>query len=783
LLWIFLTPMHANASSIMQAELNAPTAAIQAAVDWDYCDIQYFIDRIGASPWDASNRVGVNLLQTSCAELKSSWELYDRRLDVNDEVILAKSSLVLPAQHPYFVLYNRYTGTLRFFVWVDANSQEYGDQTKITARLSLGGDKSLFPTHLMDFHGEGPMSVYGAPAPSVEKNWLIDYTLKNRWYIFDLFLTYDPNDYTDADGNELQINFILDFYSINTASITQSGKYNGSTTTALDNKTDGTSLWSFASGAYDVWKSYGSTVSMVKKMKDDIAAGKFNWLGADNMTKLVSATSLWSVGGYIAGGLSAASVVKRFFSSGTSTDVSFQTGTLTLTGNLTDEVNTGYISVPYSGSIRNTAPLYAYRHPQAAMRKLGLFHIPRFPDGRVTNGTHHLEAASCLIVMNPSSLSQLSDAGQSLQDHVDGTKTLNTSTMTYVYTSDFYKTEFIAASFNDPLYPKNADRTVNISFDVLRNAAFSGIPWYPATINVNNHSQTVSTCLDHHSPFALPVYPEDVATDFTVAASVGNMQINDRAWVYGLVAGQSQNASKELQFGADSWAQSAYWPGGSVFMRDRAGIAGLLSAVTVNYQNILTNTIGSRQSLVASATTLPPKTKTSVAIDPAEAVFSSYPSVEVNSNACTFAGTPQGVCQAYKSGRLVTLEPGIHGQVVVRGGNTVRLKAGVHFISNLQMESGSYFQVDNTLGSTQVYIMSNLTWRGTPENIDAHKLFMAYSVTSESVNLEMPFYGTFVAPYSFLIMGQVGKIYEGQFLGNGLALHQGSHVTYSRFNK
>jgi hypothetical protein len=87
----------------IQQQLDNKSASVVSALSWNWCDWTTFEDFGLHSPWAADGpSLGVSVLGSACSETKSSWELYDRKLNSGDldTKVLAKSAQDL--NFPYF---------------------------------------------------------------------------------------------------------------------------------------------------------------------------------------------------------------------------------------------------------------------------------------------------------------------------------------------------------------------------------------------------------------------------------------------------------------------------------------------------------------------------------------------------------------------------------------------------------------------------------------------------------------------------------------------------------
>jgi len=744
------------------------------ALAWNYCDGTYFDNHGLPTPWKQTNRVGVNIAQITCDDMSTSWEVYARELQTTDQTVLKKATIP-DLSHPYFALYNRYTGVLRVFMYMPSTSQVAGRMTAISARVTDG--EADVPTHLMDFNADGAMHALGTDEPaSIVKTWLFNYTLGDTWYVMDLFLNYDPTTYVDASGVEKQLYLRFKTNSIKISDFSLQGQYAEISKMTLQSSSN--PFLTIASGIQDVAKSYTSVGSMGADIKKGLENGDYSWLSTKAVSMLSTATTYWTAGQMVNGAISAVGTISKLFSTGSSTEITHTQGSLVLNGSIIEDVNTAKIDIPYSGGVRVEAPLYAYRHP--SMRKLGLFHLVRRP--YIYEG---IEEIACLMITNPSNLSKLSDGQQG-----------------YVSETSSASKQYAIQSFSDPNAPTNTDRQITLEYELMPTGSYlQGSDVFKSLYDFyffKTGSTVSSRCAENGASIAGNA--TDWNSDFALT-SFKQMKLNDQVKVLNQDAGETHfgdiyvgkvalDYGYQLELGYNAIVGNAYadkYGDAAVFLRENAEITGALWGVSsVVYQNKATNYIGSIAS--APIGTIVPKQSAGLTFKQSERVLGSYPSIEVNSQGCRYWNSaklpnqPVAGCSITASGSVATLEPGTYGDVMIRGGSTLILKSGGYFISNLQMESNSIFSTNTDNGPVYFFITSNMTWRANPKNTNAAKVFCGYLVRDYGVNLETPFEGTFVAPFVTLVLGQTGaKYYVGQFIANMLETHQTTIVSHQKF--
>lgn len=174
-------------------------------------------------------------------------------------------------------------------------------------------------------------------------------------------------------------------------------------------------------GIRSVTKEYRSRTTMGLDLEDDLNAGVYSRYGGaieDHMRNFFvnesdnelarNRRSLFTALAAFTPASTVVNLVSSMLFTKSSSSIQHFGGLLDLKGELFDETSTTSYRIPYSGGIRSRFPVYAFGK-SAGQRKLGLFHFIRNPSIRSSSDTY-LESPGCLVVMNPSSKSRLTDA-------------------------------------------------------------------------------------------------------------------------------------------------------------------------------------------------------------------------------------------------------------------------------------------------------------------------------------------------------------------------------------
>ena len=334
------------------------------------------------------------------------WELISREFGYENDNITKK---ILNIQYPMLVLYNRYTGLLRFFTSIKASDRN-ADYTSASFTMFMNGfsTSALLPlsTSVLDF--TPPLVI----AQTTFSNG--DF----QWFFADFQINYDPCTCNQDSKIKVEVNLVK------TSKITLSGSLTG-TLTSVDNGVttadDKNSKWSFSKDnlinsiekgkqtyeSIEAFKKqeFGKLEGAYKKTTSSIANQLLNVVGLqlaakkdDTKQKLDFFTKLLSKSSFLREGLKAAPVI----GAGVSFLTSFVAGgnesapdpqkveimpmainaEIKLSGTITDEIlrNTYTISTP--GSKYN--PLLPEEWYPYYNETLGVLNILEKPDVNLT---------------------------------------------------------------------------------------------------------------------------------------------------------------------------------------------------------------------------------------------------------------------------------------------------------------------------------------------------------------------------------------------------------------
>ena len=185
----------------------------QAPYSFNWRDAVYNIHtfnngaQIIQSPWTSTltNNENINEFRTQISkdyEPAEGWELVQEDLGTS----------VAPVNHPYFILYNRYTGILRFFVMVGDVYDGY-DRAEITLEFANSSKRSaILENHTTDDY-RNAVDRFDNKVGQIEM--ANDYAgdLTNYWLHADFVMNYDPCICSNLNQLKFQVR-LLDNYTL-----------------------------------------------------------------------------------------------------------------------------------------------------------------------------------------------------------------------------------------------------------------------------------------------------------------------------------------------------------------------------------------------------------------------------------------------------------------------------------------------------------------------------------------------------------------------------------------
>ncbi len=193
--------------------------------DWTADTLQIYYGQPVPGPWTKEMHDGVHLDEVYHCPYSEGWRLYIKRLRVEDYASNSKKvqskNAGLPLAHPYFILYNKYLGILRVFVYMGGHNE-------------IGEDHFIFNTGIINGTTDAYEDIgfflnstesYALPLDkktkeiNMKREQVFSAQYK-KWEVFDYFLSYDP----DA-SNYSNTYFDIEIQAENTSYLSLKGSF------------------------------------------------------------------------------------------------------------------------------------------------------------------------------------------------------------------------------------------------------------------------------------------------------------------------------------------------------------------------------------------------------------------------------------------------------------------------------------------------------------------------------------------------------------------------------
>ncbi|MES1183828.1 MAG: DNRLRE domain-containing protein [Myxococcales bacterium] len=123
------------------------------------------------------------------------------------------------------------------------------------------------------------------------------------------------------------------------------------------------------------------------------------------------------------------------------------------------------------------------------------------------------------------------------------------------------------------------------------------------------------------------------------------------------------------------------------------------------------------------------------------------------------------------------ISPGSFENVTVNNQGTLRLSTGTYYLNSFDLEPQAKIAVDTVAGPVLIYVRTGFTWRGAVNFTGpSDRLLVGYAGT-DSIALETPFTGTFVAPDATVRLAVGATSHTGAFFAKNLQLDPDVRVT------
>ena len=351
--------------------------------DWQKDNYRVINDTQGyaiiPSPFRAGYSIGTDVSQTShCPE--NGWLLYDHKsFCESDDVNCDDISLNDTTYRPSFVLYNKYTGQLRFFVYT-AGFERNDDEILVDVSVTQGASgESDVPALL---NGKAPIVVYSEKNEGLnasnEENWLFFESIPDKWLVFDKYLSYSPS----AKSEPKNTRITLKISQRDTATIDIDGALEFSTNQNLGNQQSGGSI-----GLSDLSKAV-KAYSSPQEWASDLQSHGTSLQNSSNSFKqkiggyAVSLASLISGSSTTLGIINAGySLFSSYTGSSTKSYISlYSEGTLSLDGTITEQSPIEVIQYGFFGADQDRSVDIAEIAKLGYINNYGSLHIDKRPN-------------------------------------------------------------------------------------------------------------------------------------------------------------------------------------------------------------------------------------------------------------------------------------------------------------------------------------------------------------------------------------------------------------------
>ena len=142
-----------------------------------------------------------------------------------------------------------------------------------------------------------------------------------------------------------------------------------------------------------------------------------------------------------------------------------------------------------------------------------------------------------------------------------------------------------------------------------------------------------------------------------------------------------------------------------------------------------------------------------------------------------------------KNGEIFTLKDNnVYRLLKVESGGTLQIESGTMHVGMLQLDAGSKVKFLEPGYRTDLHVKETLLWNAEQTDFSigstiAKGFRLTYHGTSR-LDIAGEWAGSLIAPYAKVVLGQgeKSKFLYGQFLGNGITVHQYSTIFYVLFN-
>jgi len=457
--------------------------------EWDWSDSSNFVKTIPTnSPFGNWNNYNGAMSEPHHHCPEDGWVLLVRHIycednlsDTSDECKGDDYRSYLPKPLSYFSLYNKYTGMVRFFVYVDeaeAGDSFYFNISAIKNQASVSPAPILInstnPVTTMDsFYESNDFSKHQQERKILRRSTEV-------WSVFDTFVSY-PGEILDD-----RLGFSIDLQTFNKQDLKIEGKIVGKLSTHIAG-TDMDGIGAVKS-LYDnrdsIKKAFNDPIDWGSELQSMANTKQLETMGPDAFAVNPQADTLGDLAdiilagsdfiGGINSGYATYNVVKGFMGSKDSVQNQFIDLDVNLTGTVEDTVNEhALIRIPFPMSYQTYGPESSYQDG-----KLGLFHIKNRPkimlsyakqSSLLGNGTVANRIAGRLasdirgaFIINPTVINDM---------YLDEVKVV--PELILVNNQATYGLKKTPNWIDDPFNPSSVDHDYDVRYGMLKNDSFS----------------------------------------------------------------------------------------------------------------------------------------------------------------------------------------------------------------------------------------------------------------------------------------------------------------------
>jgi len=357
---------------------------------WDWRNSSYLVyddDALEASipsPFSAGASYGIDMSgQDMCYE--DGWRLYSKKLTCEDFGADCSALAATDSDYrPSVVLYNIYTGQLRFFIYT-RDFERNDEELLIKVQVNHGGIDAESDLGIL-LNDSQPVTVLSEKEDDyVKADWLVFPSYKNKWVIFDKYLSYDPVESVDSNTR-----ISLLFARRDTSDIYLTGDLILETNYALDSDISASNNIG-VSELYNIYKSYGAPGQWATDLENE--GSRLSAVGdeSDSDIKKDAGETLLNMASFVANnsGLlgyanAAYSAYSTFVGGSTSSSSSYQSmysvGTMSIDGVITEESPIEFLQYGVA-SAEQDQPIDESKLPESGYSaKVGLISVSERPE-------------------------------------------------------------------------------------------------------------------------------------------------------------------------------------------------------------------------------------------------------------------------------------------------------------------------------------------------------------------------------------------------------------------